>query len=109
MATDGPRVKLENRLLKALPRGERERFVAKLEPVYLPLREMVYDADRPIPHVYFPTNCVLSMLTDVEGDSVEVGTVGNEGMAGLPVFLGTGTIPSKCFAQVPGDALRLRS
>jgi CRP-like cAMP-binding protein len=70
---------------------------------------MLYDAGGPIPHVYFPTNCVLSMLTDVDGEAVEVATVGNEGMAGLPVFLGTGTIPSRCFAQVPGDALRMRA
>ena len=107
MAVEGPRAAMENLLLRALPRGERERLGAKLEPVGLPFREMLYDAGGPIPHVHFPTNCVLSMLTDVDGEAVEVATVGNEGMAGLPVFLGTGTIPSRCFVQVPGDALRL--
>src|SRR5687767_10171797 len=107
MASQGPRVATEDLLLKALPCRERERLAAKLEPVRLSLREMLYDAGRPIPHVYFPVNCVLSMLAEVDGESVEVGTVGNEGMAGLPVFLGTGTLPSRCIAQVPGDALRM--
>jgi len=109
MAVQGPRVEMENWLLAALPRAERARLGAKLEPVYLPLRQPVYDADAPIPHVYFPTNCVLSLVADVDGEVVEVGTVGNEGMAGLPVFLGTTTFPGKCFAQVPGDALRMRA
>ncbi len=109
MAPDGPRVDMENRLLKALPPGERDRLGAKLEPVYLPFKELLYDAGGPISHVYFPTNGVLSMLTDMEDGAVEVGTVGNEGMAGLPVFLGTGTIPSKCYSQVPGDALRMEA
>src|SRR4051794_40562097 len=107
MAVEGPRVPMENRLLEALPRGERERLRARLEPVYLPFREQLYEADRPIRHVYFPTNGVLSVVTDVDGESVEVGTVGNEGMAGLPVFLGAGTAPSRCYCQVPGDALRM--
>jgi CRP-like cAMP-binding protein len=109
MAAEGPRTETENRLLRALPRRERERLRPKLEPVRLAVREQLYDAGKPIAHVYFPTDCVLSMVADVDGESVEVATVGNEGMAGLPVFLGTGTIPSKCYCQVPGDALRMRA
>lgn len=109
MPLDGPRVKLENRLLQALPRKDRQRLEAKLEPVYLPYKEQIYDVGSPIPYVYFPTNCMLSMVTEMEGGTVEVGTIGNEGMAGLPIFLRTDSFPSKCFAQVPGDAVRMRS
>jgi len=107
MSVKGPRVPMENRLLKALSREKRERLGAKLEPVSLPFKQMLYEADKPILHVYFPTNCVLSLVTEMEGESIEVGTVGNEGMAGLPVLLGTDTIPSKCFVQIPGDAFRM--
>jgi len=107
MAVEGPRVEMENRLLEALTRRERERLDGKLEPACLPFNETLYDAGGPIAHVYFPRNCVLSLVTEVDGEAVEVGTVGNEGMAGLPVFLGTGTIPSRCYCQVPGDALRM--
>ena len=42
-----------------------------------------------------------------DGGTVEVGTVGNEGMVGTPVFLGAGSSPSRTFAQVPGEALRM--
>ncbi|RUT03280.1 hypothetical protein DSM106972_055880 [Dulcicalothrix desertica PCC 7102] len=43
------------------------------------------------------------------GESIEVGTVGNEGMAGLPIFLGATTIPGEAFSQVPGSAMRMKA
>jgi CRP-like cAMP-binding protein len=109
MSLQSPRAPLENRLLNALPRRERDRLRVRLEPVYLPFQEPVYDAGRPIPYVYFPLNGVLSLVAEDGSGAAEVGTVGNEGLVGLPVFLGTGTFPHRCFCQIPGDALRLRA
>jgi CRP-like cAMP-binding protein len=40
---------------------------------------------------------------------VEVATIGNEGMVGLPVFLGTGSTPGMAYAQVPGDSFRIKA
>jgi CRP-like cAMP-binding protein len=99
----------ENRLLAALPKKDYERLRPRLEPVSLAAKQVVYEADRPIPHVYFPRNCVISMVLHVEGGAVEVGTVGHEGMAGLPVFLGTDSFPSLALCQVPGEAVRVRA
>ncbi len=58
----------------------------------LTLRDVLYEQDERIRYVYFPTSGVISLLcaTD-EGSSIEVGTAGAEGMAGVPVFLGVGT------------------
>jgi CRP-like cAMP-binding protein len=98
----------ENALLSALPAGERRRL--RLERVAANLREVIYEPDGPIPHVDFPLNCVDSLLV-IMGDGliVEAGTVGNEGMVGLPLFLGADRSPHRALIQVPGDALRMRA
>ena len=79
----------ENRLLAALPRDEYDRLLPHLEKVSLPLKDILYEANGPIPHVFFPLNGVVSLVIIMDGGfSLEVGTIGNEGMVGTPVFLG---------------------
>jgi CRP-like cAMP-binding protein len=107
--TDAP-VPRENRLLAALPHDVQARLRSRLERVELGLRETVWEKDKPIPYVYFPLNGVISMIAIMrDGSAAEVGTVGNEGMVGLPVFLGAATANVRAFAQVPGEALRMPS
>jgi CRP-like cAMP-binding protein len=98
-----------NRLLSAIPSDYYSEEIAPvLERVSLGLREILYDSLKPIEHVYFPINGVMSMLAEMgEENLVEVATVGNEGMVGLPLYLGATVTPGKSFAQVPGDALRM--
>ncbi len=99
----------ENRLLAALPKGDHARLVPELEQVSLGVKDVLYEADAPITHVYFPLNGVMSLVIEMkDGRTVEVGTVGNEGMVGTPVFLGAEESPTRAFSQVPGDALRMR-
>jgi CRP-like cAMP-binding protein len=100
----------ENFILGALPDEEYARLRERLEPVNLDLKQMIYETDQPIRHAYFPTSAVLSMISQVDGAAaVEVATIGREGMAGLPVFLGVGASPNTIFAQIPGLALRMRA
>ena len=97
-----------NRLLDLLPAADRRRLLEHMELVELDLRQRVYEPGKPIEHVYFPLTTVISMLAVMDdGQAVEVATMGNEGMAGLPVFLGASTSPDLAFAQVPGRALRM--
>ena len=97
-----------NRLLDLLPAADRRRLLDRMELVELDLRQRIYEPGKPIEHVYFPLTTVISMLAVMEdGQAVEVATMGNEGMAGLPVFLGASTSPDLAFAQIPGRALRL--
>src|SRR5262249_43510409 len=59
-------------------------------------------------HVYFPLNGVVSMIATMDDDrQIEVATTGNEGMLGLPVFLGADWSALRAFSQVAGDVLRL--
>ena len=97
-----------NRLLGALPAEDFERLLPHLETVTLEVKDFIYETDRPIEYVYFPIDCVTSTIATMrDGRTVEVGTIGKEGMDGLPVFLGAQTAPLASFCQVPGDAARM--
>jgi CRP-like cAMP-binding protein len=99
-----------SRLLAALPSDVLGRFQPKLELVNAGFKDVLYGDDEPIAYVYFPINAVVSVLTTMEnGDAVEVGTIGNEGFAGLPVLLDTKASPAsaRAFAQIPGEMLRI--
>ncbi|HEX8633068.1 MAG TPA: Crp/Fnr family transcriptional regulator [Pyrinomonadaceae bacterium] len=99
-----------NRILAALPPAEYARFSAYLEPVEISLGEVLYRPDEPITHVYFPTRGTVSIICTFEdGKSVEAGMVGNEGMFGVSVFLGSVTAPLEAIVQLPGEALRMRA
>ena len=98
----------QNLLLNLLNGDGVARLGLALELVTLGARHMLYEPDVPINYVYFPVDGVMSMLAEVDDNiEVEVGTVGNEGMIGLPVFLGAEATPGRAFAQVPGQAYRL--
>ena len=106
--TDNANSLKSNRLLGALPAEEFERLRPHLETVTLEVKDFLYERDEPIEYVYFPIDCVTSvMATMKDGRMVEVGTIGKEGMDGLPVFLGAQTAPLASFCQVPGDAARM--
>jgi CRP-like cAMP-binding protein len=98
-----------NRLLAALPEPQLQRLLPALEPTELTWRQAFYEADAPIRFVHFLLTGVASLVTTMEdGAVVEVATVGNEGLVGLPVFLGTDISPLTAFVQVPGAAVRMR-
>jgi CRP-like cAMP-binding protein len=97
-----------NRLLSLLSDSDYERLRPHLSQVVFDYKKSLYEASRQIEHVYFPIDGVASLvLTTADGTSAEVGTIGNEGMVGLPICLGDDDAPSSVYVQVPGTALRL--
>jgi CRP-like cAMP-binding protein len=99
-----------NRILNALTRPEYERLAPHLEPVTLWAGEVLCQPDEPITQVYFPSRGTVSIVSAFEdGGSVEVGMVGNEGMFGVCVFLGTISTPLLAQVQLAGDGLRMRA
>lgn len=104
------RTSVSNRILGALPRNEYEKLLPYLEPVALEFGQVLYRADEPITHAYFPNRGTVSIISIFEdGGSVEVGMVGNEGMFGVCVFLGSIATPLEAIVQMPGDAFRVKS
>ena len=84
----------ENHLLAALPAAEYERLLPHLEPVPLELGWALYESGTPQNHVYFPTDCIVSLLYVMEdGSSAEIAVVGNEGLVGISLFMGGETTP----------------
>jgi CRP-like cAMP-binding protein len=97
-----------NRLLASLPAHEMERLLPSMRLVFLELKQVLCEDRAPMPYVYFPTQGVVSqVLCTSDGDQIEVGVVGNEGMVGLSVLLGEEESPARYFAQVPGTAYRM--
>jgi len=99
-----------NRLLACLPKRDHQKLAPELELVSLKARHAAYEPGKPIQHVYFPVNSVISLVAETrQGRPVEVATIGNEGMVGLPVFLGASSTPGRAYAQVPGDSFRIKA
>ena len=97
-----------NRLLAALTASDYGALVPLLERVELTDHQMLVRKGERFSHVYFPENSVISVVNRMEdGGGVEVGTIGNEGMAGLAGYLETESTEGEIFCQVPGVALRL--
>ena len=98
-----------NRLLAVLPTEEIERLLPSLESVPLLTGMSIYEPNTRIDHVYFPISGIVSMTSDMREGTVEVGTVGREGMTGLPLVLRANTMATRAFVQVPGHSYRMRA
>jgi CRP-like cAMP-binding protein len=72
--------------------------------------DILQEVGEEIQQVYFPMEGVLSILAVLStGEAIEAATVGREGMAGLPVFLGSREATTRTEVQVGGTALVLET
>jgi CRP-like cAMP-binding protein len=100
----------QNRLLQLISAEDFDRLQPHLQHVDFAYKLPLCKANTPIEFVYFPITGVASLVnTMADGSAAEVGTIGNEGMVGLPVILGDRVAPTSIFIQVPGAGLRLRA
>jgi CRP-like cAMP-binding protein len=99
-----------NRLLGMLPAKDYRRLHPHLERIPLTYRQSLYRARRPLDFVYFIETGVGSLVnTMANGEAAEVGTIGNEGVVGLPLLLGDDRAPTSVYVQVPGEGLRMKA
>lgn len=97
-----------NWILASLSARDLRRMTHRLEPVELRFGQVLYEPGRTIRHVFFPLDCLVSLLTAVDRQrTLEVGLVGSEGMAGMPFILGVGTSGVRALVQGGGSALRM--
>ena len=105
---DHPSSPLQNHLLAAMPKEVQERLLPYLTRVPLLLGEVLYESGDTLRHVYFPTDCIVSLLYVMEnGASAEISVVGNEGLIGVALFMGGESTPSRAVVQSAGTAYRL--
>ncbi len=97
-----------NGLLAALPRRSRGQFLSNCERVELDLAAVLSEPGERIRHVYFPTQSFISVVTTLDdGEQLEIGIVGDEGMLGTPLVLGVNVSAQRAVVQGAGAALRM--
>lgn len=85
--------------------ADRERIVAIARYIDLEVKTVLFEPGKPVEVVYFPLDGVVSLVTALEdGSIVEVATVGNEGLVGVPLIAG-GTLAVRAICQVRGAGL----
>src|SRR5918911_3418681 len=96
----------QNRLLRTLTPPTLTQILPTLEPARLDMKEILAAPNVPIRFVYFPLTGLVSLISTLaDGAIVEVATIGNEGLVGLPLFLRATSMPLTALVQVPGEAL----
>lgn len=98
----------DNLLIAALPEESRQRLLPNLKLVDFPLGKVLYESGDTVKHVYFPTDCIVSLLYMMSnGASAEISVVGKEGIVGVAVFMGGESTTSRAIVQSAGSAFRL--
>jgi CRP-like cAMP-binding protein len=99
-----------NRMLELFDPHDLEQLGLHFEHITLEYRQVLYEADKRIEWVYFLNDGVASLVNTMEnGSAAEIGTIGNEGVVGLPILLGDAYAPTSAYIQVPGSGLRIKA
>ena len=105
-----PHDPIQNHLLAALLAAESERLAPHLELVPMLLGDVLHESGGKLSHVYFPTTSIVSLHYVLEnGSSSEMAGVGNEGVLGVSLFMGGGTMPSRAVVQTGGYGYRMKA
>jgi len=97
-----------NRILTALPHEEFERLRPKLREINFHIGETVYLPEQKMDYAYFVNSGIVSWLAAVEnGNTVEAGVIGPEGIAGVAIVLGANSTPNQGLAQSEVRASRI--
>jgi CRP-like cAMP-binding protein len=108
MANTAQTPRSKNALLSQLSSEEFENLQPHLTLIDLPIRLGIFEPNQPIRHAYFPEAGMISVVSNMEnGASIEVGTIGHEGIAGARVLMGADSIPYQAFVQLEGQAHRI--
>ncbi|MDQ2668300.1 MAG: Crp/Fnr family transcriptional regulator [Gemmatimonadota bacterium] len=97
-----------NLLLSGLSPGDAERLTPHLEEVELAQGDVIVAAGDEFTYAHFPDTAVLSIVNNMlDGSSVEIGTIGNEGFVGIGIVLGVRTSLHLTICQIPGLSQRI--
>ncbi len=100
---------IENRLLGMLPAEDQARVFPLLEPVTLSQGDVLCESGDCFGYVHFPTDSIVSLLYLMEnGATAEIAVVGNDGMVGIALFMGGGSMTTCSVVQSAGQGFRLR-
>jgi CRP-like cAMP-binding protein len=96
-----------NHLLASLPEAEQAALMAHMRPTHLTVKTVLFDPGQVIGSIHFPIDGVVSLVTPLaDGNIVEVATIGNEGIVGVPLVAG-GSLAVRAISQVGGRTMRM--
>ncbi len=102
---DDPR---RNQLLAALPEDELAWLTPHLEAVPMPSDKTLFAPGMAIRHAYFPTTAIVSLLYVLEsGASAEIAVIGNDGLVGASLVMGSDMATCWAATQSEGQAYRI--
>jgi CRP-like cAMP-binding protein len=102
------RVLRQNAILIGLDEPQTKIVTSTGALVHLTVREEIYQPHEQIDYVFFPIDCVISVVTRMkDGHQIEIGTIGREGVSAIPLLLGAKTSLNESYCQVPGKAIKL--
>jgi CRP-like cAMP-binding protein len=105
-----PSASAGNRLLASLPEDDLAHLSPLIQQVTVEVGDVLCEPGQPIRHIYFPGDSLISLLAVAEGRmTLEVGSVGREGMLGASVALGHDTAQVRAVVQRAGSAGRIAS
>ena len=108
MGTPAGALDAGNRLLASLPEHDLRHLAALFDTVTVEVGEVLYEPGQPIGYIYFPSDCLISLLAVAEGRmTLEVGSVGREGVLGASVALGHDLAQVRAVVQRSGTASRI--
>jgi len=105
-----PRYAYKNKILAALTKAEIARLSAHLSPLPMPAGKTLLAPGEEIAYAYFLEAGLASVVVAMaDGNTVETGIIGNEGMIGIPVLLGTRSMPTRTFMQIAGSGFKIKA
>lgn len=108
--THAARSALDNKILLAIPESEYRLLENSLEPFEFRQHQILHEPNQKLEFAYFPNGGLMSLVVTTEdGKTVEVGMVGNEGVAGVGAAFGLAVSPLRHVVQVPGNGLRIKA
>ena len=85
------------------------RLQTQFEPAQMALGKVLYESSGKQTHVYFPTTAIVSLSSLMaDGASADIAIVGNEGIVGIPLFMGGGTTPHRAVVRCAGRGIVCR-
>jgi len=97
-----------NRLLASLPAEDLQHLESLCEAVEVEVGDLLFEPGETVRFVYFPVDALVSLLAVAEGRmTLEVGSVGREGMIGASVALGHDQAQVRAVVQRAGRILRV--
>ena len=101
-------IRTSNKVLAAMEPVTFQHLLPHLEPVGLRRKQVLYEPDAEIRHIYFPETCVIVLVTMMQsGETIESMTVGREGVTWVPALSGAATMPCQTMVAIDGEALRI--